>query len=325
MHDLETDIILRLRSSAGYLTGEELGTASGAGRAGVGQLVERLRRRGYRIDEVPGEGYRLVSSPDVLDACELTAELRAACLTNPVRAFASVDSTNDVALSLARDAAPEGTIVVAERQTGGKGRRGRKWHSPEGLGLWFSFVLRPDIEARWSACLSLVAAASVSSALRIGCGINASVKWPNDVVAGSRKICGILTEGEFAGDAVDFVVIGVGLNVLHQLGDFPEDLRDTATSVLIESGRRFRRARLLADIMVAFRARYTILLGEGFGPIREELLGLSPLVGRFTRVATGRGEIEGTAVDIDETGALILRTESGQLRSIIAGDVVRVI
>jgi BirA family biotin operon repressor/biotin-[acetyl-CoA-carboxylase] ligase len=324
VHDPETQIILKLRSSAGYLTREELGMASGAGRAGAGRLVERLRDRGYRIDEVPGEGYRLVSSPDTLDACEVTAELRMASLANPVHAFASVDSTNDVASSLAGEGAPEGTTVVAEEQTGGKGRRGRRWHSPEGLGLWFSFILRPDLPARRSACLSLVAAASVASLLRTSCGVNGSVKWPNDVVVGPRKICGILTESEFAGDRVDFVVVGVGLNVLQRPADFPRDLRDAATSIRIESGRLFRRARLLADALVAFGARYKIFQSEGFGPIREELLGLSPLVGKFARIATGRGEIEGTAVDIDETGALILRTESGQLRSIIAGDVVRV-
>ena len=323
MQDLETEIILKLRSS-GYLTREELGGSSGAGKASVGRMIERLRKRGYRIDEIPGEGYRLVSSPDALDACESTAELRSAGLTNPVSAFESVDSTNDVAGSLARDGAPDGTIVVAEEQTGGRGRLGRRWHSPRGLGLWFSLVLRPDVEARQSACLSLVAAASVASALKAGCGVKASVRWPNDVVCGSKKICGILTESEFVGGKLDFVVIGVGLNVHQQVSDFPRDLRTSATSVAIECGRPVRRARLLADVIAAIRDRYATFASEGFGPARKELLSLSSLIGKFTRVATGTGDIDGTAVDIDESGALVLRTESGHLRTIIAGDIVRV-
>ena len=323
VHDLETEIILKLRS-AGYLTREELSGSSGAARADVGRLIERLRKRGYRIDEIPGEGYRLVSSPDTLDACELTAELRSAGLTNPVSAFASVDSTNDVAQSLAREGAPEGTIVAAEEQTGGRGRLGRKWHSPKGMGLWFSLVLRPDLEARQSACLSLVAAASVACALKGGCGIKASVRWPNDVVCGSKKICGILTESGLAGGKLDFVVIGIGLNVRQRARDFPQDLRASATSVAIECGRPVRRARLLADVIAAFQDRYEICVSKGFGPARKELLALSSLMGKFIRIATGKGDVEGTAVDIDETGALILRTESGHRRPIIAGDVVSV-
>ena len=323
MQDIETEIILKLRSHS-YLTRKDLGGASGVSKAGVGRLIERLRRRGYRIDEVPGEGYRLVSSPDTLDVCELTAELRSAGLANPVSAFESVDSTNDVAQSLARDGAPDGTVVAAEEQTGGRGRLGRRWHSPKDLGLWFSLVLRPDLDAGQSACLSLVAAASVASALRTGCGIKASVRWPNDVVCGSRKICGILTEGGLAGGRPDFIVIGFGINVHQQVADFPADLRASATSVAIECGLPTRRARLLAEVIVAFRGRYETFISDGFGPARKELLGLSPLIGKLTRVATGRRVLDGTAVDIDETGALILRTESGHVR-IFAGDVIRVI
>lgn len=321
--DAESEIVRRLKSSRRYVTAEELAEASGRPRRALPGLMAGLRSRGYRIDEVPGEGFRLVTSPDALTAAEITSELAGGLLGRRVHAFASLASTNDEAFDLARDGAPEGTLVVADAQTGGRGRLGRRWDSPAGMGLWFSLVLRPDLEPRKSCLVSLVGALGVALALRDVYGIEAAVKWPNDVVVGPRKICGILAESGLRALRTAFIVMGVGLNVLQGREDFGPDVGKTATSLRLETGKAARRARVLADLLGALEERYLEFRAGGFGEARKQLLALSPLIGKSTRIRTGRREVEGTALDIDENGAALLRTDSGHLLAVVAGDVVR--
>jgi BirA family biotin operon repressor/biotin-[acetyl-CoA-carboxylase] ligase len=323
VNDPETEIVRRLKRSPRYVTADELVEASGKSRRMLPGLIEGLRSRGYRIDEVPGEGFRLVTSPDLLTASEIGAELGGGLLGSRIHVHAAVGSTNDEAFDLARDGAAEGTLVIADAQTGGRGRLGRKWDSPGGMGLWFSLVLRPDVDARKSCLISLVGALGVASALRDVYGVGAEVKWPNDVVVGSRKICGILAESELRGGRTSFIVMGVGVNVLQGPEDFGPALAKTATSLRLETGREVRRARVLADLLLALEEKYRQYRTRGFGEARKQLLALSPLIGKSIGVRTGRKEVEGTALDIDEDGALILRTDSGHLLTIVAGDVVR--
>jgi BirA family biotin operon repressor/biotin-[acetyl-CoA-carboxylase] ligase len=331
MSDLESEIVLRLKSADRYVTREELGASSGTDTARLAGALDALRARGYRIDEVPGEGLRLVWSPDLLSATEVKAALRdpgrasdsPTAFASRVHCSATLDSTNDLAAALAREGAGEGTLVVADRQARGRGRLGREWESRPGLGLWFSLVLRPDIQASRSCLISLVAALGVASRLRDDYRVNAVVKWPNDVVVGRGKICGILTESELVGDRVRFVILGVGLNVLHTRGDFSPDLRGRATSIRIETGQPERRVEALASVVRGIEGKYRAFLAEGFGDLRRELLLLSPLVGRQARISTGRGDVEGTVVDIDDDGALVLRGEGGGRTRVLAGDVTQ--
>lgn len=325
MKALEAGVVHGLKSASGYITRAELAGAIGSSASDVAKAIGVLRLRGYRIDEVPGEGYRLLSAPDALDEHEIRAALRNSRLKGGVHVFQQVSSTNDAALSLARRGAGEGTLVIAEEQTEGRGRLRRKWCSSPGLGLWFSLVLRPDLEARRSALVSLVGALGIATALRQEWGVKAQIKWPNDIVVGAKKICGVLSEGEFEDGRVRFMVLGVGLNALHGPQDFPPDIRAKATSVTLESANEVRRLDLLSSVLRAVETRYLALGSEGFGGMRGELLQLSSLVGKMTRVVTGDSELEGTVVDLDENGALVVRLESGHLKSIVAGEVVRVI
>ena len=324
MADLEVGIILRLKSSQRYLTQDELGRDLGVGRREVAQAMDDLIGRGYRIDEVPGEGYRLLAMPGMLDGCDIKTALRTRTLGSEVYTFGRVTSTNDVAVALARGGAVEGTLVVAEEQTRGRGRQGREWHSPPGTGLWFSVVLRPEFDAADCSTISLAAALGVATALRTHYGVKARIKWPNDVMADRRKICGILTEAEFKGSRVGSVVVGVGLNVLADRADFPPEIRDTATSLKLEAGDAIGRTRVLADVLVEIESRYDVLCAGGFEEIRQDLLKHSLLIGRVIKVVTGNGEVEGTAQDIDRSGALVMRQDNGSLIRVIAGDVVRV-
>jgi BirA family biotin operon repressor/biotin-[acetyl-CoA-carboxylase] ligase len=324
MADLEVGIILRLKSSAGYVTQDELGRALGVTRREVRAAMAGLIGRGYRVDEVPGEGYRLLKTPGMLDECDIRTALRSSTLGREIYTFGNLTSTNDVAAALARAGAIEGTLVVAEEQTRGRGRQGRRWHSPPGTGLWFSIVLRPAFEPAGCSTIPLAVALGLVNALRLCYAVKAEIKWPNDVMVDGRKICGILTESEFKGNRVGFVVVGVGLNVLTSSTGFPPELRDTATSLSLESPGGIGRARVLADVLEGIEREYTVLCTNGFEGIRRELLGHSLLIGRLIKVVTGRGEVVGIAHDIDQVGALIVRKDNGSFERIMAGDVVRV-
>lgn len=320
MSDLETRIVLMLKSSSRYITRDEISAELDAPASDLDGAIADLLSRGYRIDEVPGQGFRLVDVPGVLDGCELRAALRTSVMGREIFPFGQVTSTNDIAFSLARSGSPEGTLVIAEEQTRGKGRLGRDWYSPPGLGLWFSIILRPEITAYESSTVSLAVALAVAGVIRDSYGVEARIKWPNDVLVGPKKICGILTEAEFCEDSVEFVVVGAGINVLHAEGDFPEELRDIATSISIESRSEVDRVDVISRVLRAVEDKYGHLCRNGFEGIRREILPLSSLMGRMTKVVTGNGTTEGVAVDIDETGALILRRENGLNEKVIAGD-----
>lgn len=320
MSDLETSLVLLFRSSSRFVTREEISARLGVPASQLEGVMDDLRSRGYRIDEVPGQGLRLVDVPGVLDGAELKAALDTSVMGCEIFPFGRVTSTNDIAFSLARAGSPEGTLVIADEQTRGKGRLGRDWHSPPGLGLWFSLILRPDASADESATVSLAVALAVACVLRDSYRVDARIKWPNDVLVGTRKVCGILTEAEFRGGDVEFVVVGAGINVLHAEADFPEELRPIATSISIESDAQVSRVEVVSAVLRAVEDRYGRLSREGFESIRREILTLSSLIGKMTRVMTGTGPVEGVAVDIDETGALIIRGENGLNEKVVAGD-----
>jgi BirA family biotin operon repressor/biotin-[acetyl-CoA-carboxylase] ligase len=325
MTNLEVEIILKLKASDRFITRDELGRACGAPTAEIERALGELIERGYRIDQVPGEGYRFIGGPDMLDGSDIRAGLRTSLIGSEIVTFGRVGSTNDIAGALARGGAAEGTVVVAEEQSRGRGRLGRSWHSPAGCGLWLSIVLRPTLTPDDSTTVSLAGALGVATALENHYGIAARLKWPNDVLVGTRKICGILTEGEFIGPQVSFIIVGIGINILNRESDFPPEIRDIATSVRIETGRSVARSEVLLHILEGIEARYGVLCRDGFGAIRRDLLAHSVLLGRMVKVATGTGTIEGIAQDIDESGALIVRKDSGTLERIIAGEVVGII
>ena len=320
MSDLETRLVVMLKSSSRFLTRDELAAGLEAGSSDLDRALNELLARGYRIDDVPGQGLRLVDAPGVIDGCEIRAALGTSVMGREIFPFGRVTSTNDIAFSLARAGSPEGTLVIAEEQTRGKGRLGRDWHSPPGLGLWFSLILRPDISAHESSTVSLAVALAVAGVMRDAYGIDARIKWPNDVLVGSRKICGILTEAEFRDGGVEFVVVGTGVNVLHAEDDFPADLRAIATSVSIESQSAVSRVDVISRLLGSIEIRYRELCRDGFGAIRKEILPLSSLLGKMTRVVTSGGVVEGVATDIDETGALVIRGDNGFTEKVVAGD-----
>ncbi len=325
MKDLEATLILALKSAKHYLTGGDLEKLCSASRKAIVSTIESLLERGYRIEEVPGEGYRLLETPHSLDGSDLKTLMRTSKLGCEILVFRRVGSTNDVAIELARSGSPEGTLVVAEEQTRGRGRLGRSWFSPPGTGLWFSIVLKPSLKAEDVVTVSLAVALGVAEVLRKSYSIPAELKWPNDVVVGARKICGILTEGDFVEGHIESVVVGVGINVLNEPDDFPPRLRDVATSIRIETGVSPSRSQVLTDILEGVEKRYLELCEKGFPSLRHDILKLSGLIGKLITVETAASKIVGLAHDIDRDGALVVRLENGTHQRIIAGEVSRLL
>lgn len=302
-----------------FVSGEAISDKLGLTRAAVWKHVEALRSQGYRIDAVPARGYRLTGVPDRLTPLELRPLLNTHDLGQVIHWYEELGSTNDRAKELAEEGAEHGEAVVAESQTAGRGRRGRSWSSPARRNLYFSAVLRPELPPARAPELTLVGALAVCDALRAA-GVDAGIKWPNDVLASGKKISGILTELAAEPDRVHWVVLGVGVNVNARLEDFPEELRADATSILIERGQAAPRALFAAACFTALEGWLDRHAEEGFAPVRDAWRARSVTLGRAVTVLAEGREVAGTAEDIDDAGALLVRTGSGVER-ILAGDV----
>lgn len=315
------ELVLSFLAEAGdeFVSGEAISDKLGLTRAAVWKHVEALRAHGYRIEAIPARGYRLAEVPDRLTPLELRPLLNTHDLGQVLHWYEELGSTSDRAKELADEGAEHGEVVVAEAQTAGRGRRGRTWVSPPRKNLYFSVILRPDLPPSRAPELTLVGSLALCDALRQA-GVAAAIKWPNDVLASGKKIAGILTELAAEPERVHWVVLGAGVNVNARAEDFPEELRGEATSVLLERGHPAPRALLAAACFTALEGWIDRHAEEGFGVVREAWRERSATLGREVVVKGDGREIVGTAEDIDEAGALLVRTPAG-LERILAGDV----
>ncbi|MGC3999654.1 MAG: biotin--[acetyl-CoA-carboxylase] ligase [Anaeromyxobacter sp.] len=317
------ELVLSFLAEAGdeFVSGEAISDKLGLSRAAVWKHVNALRTKGYRVDAVPARGYRLVAIPDRLTGLELRPLLGTHDLGQTLHAFEELGSTSDHAKALAEDGAAHGEVVVAERQTAGRGRRGRSWVSPPGMNVSFSVVLRPELPPARAPELTLVASVAICDALRHAGVPGAGIKWPNDLLVGGRKIAGILTELAAEPDRVQWVVLGVGVNVNARTEDFPPELRDEATSVRVERGEPAPRALFLAACLGSLEEWLDRHAEDGFAAVREAWKARSVTLGQEVVVKAEGRELTGVAEDVDESGALLVRC-GGRLERILAGDVL---
>lgn len=321
--DPRDELLIQLKNAAGWKSGEELSRQMAMTRSAVWKHIVKLREEGYNIESSPRKGYRL-ADPDLIVAADVLKDLAGGLFDKPQSRFLrQTASTNLDARRLAESGAPEGTLVVADSQDSGKGRRARKWFSPPGLGIYLSFVLRPAISPAEAAKITLLTSVSTAEALSELTGCQARIKWPNDILAGGKKIAGILAEISTELDSINYMVVGLGLNVNVPLGAFPEELRGTATSVLIETGREFSRTQLLKAILRDFERRYGAARRDGFQSALKRWRELSDVIGKNIRVETAGETVKGTVVELDRDGALVLRDSRGAVRRFLSGDIIR--
>lgn len=249
----------------------------------------------------------------------VTKYLQAEILGHPILYFRELTSTNDVAKELALRGVKEGTVILAETQIGGRGRLERKWISPEG-GLWFSIVLRPTIPSKHAPKLTLMASVAVARTINKLSPVGAGIKWPNDVLINQKKVCGILTEAEFKGETLDFVVVGIGINANFDLNALPRYIRDYSTTLRKESGEEIDRETLLCRLLEKTESYYALFKERKFGAILKEWRSLTNFLGSYVKIVSGEEKIEGMALNIDEDGALMLRLNDKTLRKVTAGD-----
>jgi BirA family biotin operon repressor/biotin-[acetyl-CoA-carboxylase] ligase len=303
-----------------HLTGPQLARRLGVLPGMIPAYVAELRKLGYEIESDPHLGFRLGQCPDILLADELRARLRAQRMGREITVYKQTDSTSDLIDRLGLDGVEEGIVVFAESQTRGRGRRGRKWVSPAGQGLWFSVLLRPPWPPQAVTRITILSAVAVVEALREAAGLSADIKWPNDVLVNGCKLAGILTEMETDTDQVRFVTLGIGLNV--HAGTFPPELQNVATSVEHATGQRIRRAELAVALLRGLDRLYAQALAGEFTPIARAWGEHSSTLGKRVVIVVGERRVEGQAMALDENGSLLVRTDNGRTEHIIGGDVV---
>jgi len=346
------DILAALEAAGEFVSGADLATRLGISRAAVWKHIGALKHGGYQIEGVRARGYRLVAAPSALSEAAIRSRGTVARIGRRIVVLDVTRSTNSDAMALGREGEAEGTVMIAEEQTAGRGRLGRTWESSRGVNLYMSMLLRPAI-APWRAPqLSLVAGVAVAEVVREE-GVDARIKWPNDVVvveegdrnavddrasivalgcsplAGSgltargslKKLAGILTEIEAEADRVAFVVVGIGVNLNSTSAHFSSELEGKVTSVLLERGTPTDRAAFVARLLARFEECYDAWSSGGFAAIAPRWRALSVLDGRRVTVAAPGETFEGTCAGIDDDGALLVESGGAPMRRLLAGDV----
>jgi biotin--[acetyl-coA-carboxylase] ligase len=317
---MRSDVLELLREAGGYVSGEKMAEQLGVTRAAVWKKIAALRDAGYDISSAPRSGYILRSAPDRLIEPEIVKGLQTKLVGREIICYDAVDSTNIVLKELARQGAENGTVVVADTQGTGRGRMERAFFSPPGKGIWVSILLRPDFLPQEAPKCTLMAAVAVAQAME-KFGLRAAIKWPNDILHDGRKLVGILTEMSAEMDRVNYIVIGIGINVNIAEEDFPEELRPIATSLMQMKGEPLSRVAFLQELLRALDVLYADVQRAGFAPVLAAWKKYAVTLGQQVRVLGPGGEtFEGTAADIDAEGALLIDTEEGQ-RRVLAGDV----
>ncbi|MCL0095433.1 biotin--[acetyl-CoA-carboxylase] ligase [Dehalococcoidia bacterium] len=314
------ETILHTLRHGGRISGEELGQALGTSRMAVWKHITALRREGYRIDASRGKGYLLVSAPDSLLPEEIKVGLRTSLLGRQIAYHRELASTQDAAKALAAQGAGEGTTVIAETQTGGRGRMGRGWASPPG-GVYLSIILRPAIKPSEALRFPLIAGVAAAQAIEQLTGVKPGLKWPNDVILEGRKAGGILTEMSAEIDRINYIILGIGINVNTRRAHFPEEIARIATSLREECGEEVSRIKLVQEILAQLESLYQDFQVSGFEPIRVRWKALSNTIGARVSISSGGKQVDGEAIDIDGDGALILQKTDGTLERVLAGDV----
>jgi BirA family biotin operon repressor/biotin-[acetyl-CoA-carboxylase] ligase len=258
---------------------------------------------------------------DLLSEAKIKSVIKTELLANKIYAFWSVGSTNEFAYSRAVQGEKEGALVIAEQQSKGRGRKSRAWDSPFNKGLWFSLILRPELPACKAGLVPYLAGVSVADAVEKFTGLKPAVKWPNDLLINGRKFCGILSEVEFQNNQINFIILGIGINVNHKKHEFPEQFREQATSLRIETDLRIDRADVLTEVLLQLEKNYCYMKKHGFQNIIKNWKQKCPQIGNEVVIFQDDDRYQGIFEELDEEGCLLLRTSDGELKKIVAGDI----
>ena len=317
---MKAEILRLLKAEKGYISGQRICEEFHVSRTAVWKAVEQLKKEGYEIEAVRNKGYRLTGNPDIMTQAEIESVIKTAWAGRRVIYYEETDSTNIQAKLAGENRGEHGALFIADRQVAGRGRRGRSWQSPGGACIYMTLLIRPQFPPEKASMLTLVMALSVAEAIRGQSGLDAKIKWPNDIVLNSKKICGILTEMSTEIDYINYVVTGVGINVNQTA--FPQEMEETATSLLLEGNRTVRRAELVAAVMGRYEKNYeTFIETQDLSKLLDKYNQMLVNRDRDVRVLEPQKEYNAHALGINKQGELIVITPEGEEKRIYAGEV----
>ncbi|MCX7841552.1 MAG: biotin--[acetyl-CoA-carboxylase] ligase [Clostridia bacterium] len=332
---VKREILEKLKSDTGsYISGEALSEELGVSRTAVWKHIRQLKEEGYCIEASSKKGYRLAVPVDILNSHEISYGLQTEFIGNRVEFFSEIDSTNTYAKKVAYEGCPEGTVIVADRQLSGKGRLGRSWDSADKKGIWMSVVLRPAIPPEDIQIITLAASTAVANAIRRATGVSVSIKWPNDIVLEGKKLCGILAEMSSEADRINFIVLGIGINVSHEEDDFGEEIRNSATSLKIYLNKHYKkdksiicpeklsRSEIIKNILAELEGVYYKIREERTDEIIKEWKKASATLGKEVRLTIKGCEHTGVARDVTPDGKLVVDCSDGKRREVVSGEVM---
>jgi BirA family transcriptional regulator, biotin operon repressor / biotin---[acetyl-CoA-carboxylase] ligase len=322
-HRIDRLIHLLVKNATVVVPGPKIAAEIGVSRAQVWVWMEKMRALGVNIKGVPAMGYQLQKLPDILAPSLIKPELGHQDIGRKIVHYFKTESTNDLALALSPREGPHGTVLLAEEQTAGRGRMGRKWHSEKSMGIYSSTLLRPPLAPAAAPILTLASALAVREAIRSSTGLVSDIRWPNDLILNGKKVSGILTEMNAEVDRLHSVVLGIGINVNHT--SFQAELRDVATSLQIECGRPVSRLQVLVALLKELERHYHLLLDKGNAAIVERWAAASSFAeGKRIRVRKATEEVLATTAGLDVSGALRIRRDDGREELLIAGEIIEV-
>ena len=304
-----------------FLSGQRLADLLGCSRTAIWKHMEELRKSGFEIEAVRKKGYRMISLPDQLSENEILFGLDTKNMGRHILHFETTASTQIIAHKAAQDGALDGTLVIAEEQTGGRGRMARQWHSAKGKGIWMSLIVRPKLPPEKAPQFTLITAIAVARAIEEVSRIEPEIKWPNDILYRGRKLTGILTELQGEADKINYLIIGIGINVNHQEEDFLPAVREIATSLAIEKGTIVSRTALIQSFLKHFEKYYDLYVEAGFAPLKIIWESYAASIGKSIIARTISGEIAGRAIGITDEGILKVQDHKGAIHHIYSADI----
>lgn len=305
-----------------YISGQELSKKFGVSRTAIWKYIKKLKEEGFVIESVTNKGYILISSPDALYPVEIKRNLKTEFIGKEIIYLDSVDSTNNYGKELASRGFNDGILIVAEEQTKGRGRLGREWISQKGKGIWMTIMLKPDLKPDMASQVTLIAALSVLRGIKNVTDIDVMIKWPNDLVINGKKVCGILTELGAEIDIINYLCVGIGINVNSEEDDFNKIGLNTATSLKVTVGKTIDRKRLIVEILESFENLYKQFLQKGsIDYMLEEYKKHLVNLGKEVKIILKNNEIKGIAEDVNSKGHLMVRLDNGHLMEVSSGEV----
>ncbi|KAE9636214.1 MAG: BirA family transcriptional regulator [Epulopiscium sp.] len=317
---MKSKILQLLKDSDGYVSGEEISKVLGVSRTAIWKVISHLKEEGYVIESVTKKGYLLQETPDLLTEDEILYHLKTKWLGRKIVHYHQIDSTNKEAKKLAASGEKEGTIVISEEQLAGRGRLGRTWISPAGTGIWMSVILRPSIAPTDASKITLLAGLAVCEGIKEATGLPVQIKWPNDLVLHNKKICGILTEMSAEMEKINYIILGIGINV--NTDSFPEDLKNTATSLKIEGEKEYDRKEIVKAILMYLEQYYELYMkNQDMEDLLEKYKNHCLTLGKEVKIIHRNEEFIGKAVDLSKEGELMVEKQDGQVITVFSGEV----